>query len=61
MKRKQKENAFKPNRSYIDEAVKLYLAEGGKITRIEVGEDGLKKFLLIKESRIAVDEFLNEG
>lgn len=57
-RKRRKRSSFNPNQSYIDEAVRLYLNNGGKINRIVIDEDSYSNFIK-NPDYIAVNEFLN--
>jgi hypothetical protein len=50
---------FKPSRDFLDKAMAEYLAEGGKITRIEIEEKDYQDFVATPESPSTVDDFLS--
>lgn len=50
---------FKPNRDYVNQAVEDYLANGGKITKLEFNEKAYQEFMQTPEAPNAVDDFLN--
>ncbi len=50
---------FKPNHEYVDQAVAHYLADGGKITKLEFNEKAYQDFMQTPESPNVVDDFLN--
>ena len=54
-----RKKSFKPNRAYLNEAMGAYLENGGKITKIELGEKEFKSFIASSELPGAVDDFLN--
>ena len=58
-RRRRRKNTFQPNRSYIDDAVKLYLQSGKKITRVIVGASSYEDFVASKEH--TAHDFLLEG
>ena len=49
--------SFNPNQDYLDQAVKDYLNEGGKITKIvEVEDEDLERFMAFNDSGNFGDE-----
>jgi hypothetical protein len=50
---------FKPNRDYLNKAIEEYLANGGKVTKLEFDEKSYQSFMQTPESPSAVDDFLN--
>ena len=50
---------FKPNHDFVSQAVENYLAEGGKITKLEFNEKAYQNFMQKPESPNVVDDFLN--
>ncbi len=57
--RKKKSKSFDPNRDFVDQAVKDYIGNGGKITRIEdLSDDDFEKFIAHRDSVPPADEFL---
>lgn len=58
-KGKKNKERFNPNHAYVQESMRIYLENGGKITRIQVNESTFKDFISMKE--YAEDDFLREG
>jgi hypothetical protein len=56
--KRRKRSSFNPNRAFINEAVELYLNNGGKINQIEINQDSYGDFIK-KNDYVAVNEFLN--
>ena len=59
-RKRKKQTSFNPNRSYIDESVRLYLQDGGKITKIIPDENSYKIFMSMNDPS-AANDFLNDG
>lgn len=60
-RRRRRHLSFNPSRQYVEDAVKEYLNEGGKITQLEAQPDSFKKdsWLTVEDSKEA-DDFLKE-
>lgn len=56
---RKKSVRFNPSRAYIDEAISVYLSNGGQITRIEFDEKSYQDFVSSPEMPALVDDFLN--
>jgi len=53
---RKKAKSFNPNQDYLDQAVKDYLKEGGKITKIiEVEDEDLERFMALNDSNTVGD------
>ncbi len=57
-RKRKKQPSFNPNSAYIDKSMKLYLQDGGEITRVTIMEDDYKQFMSMNDYS-AVNEFLN--
>ncbi len=59
---KKKSKHFNPNREYLDEAVKEYFEEGGKITKIiDISEDYDSIIGHLEVNSPLADDFLLRG
>ncbi len=59
---RKKSKRFNPNREYLDEAVKEYFEEGGKITRIvDISEEYENIIGHLEVNSPLVDDFLLRG
>jgi len=58
-RRKKDRSKFKPDHSFIAEAVEDFLKSGGKITKVVLTEDMFKQF--IQSPEYAANDFFTEG
>lgn len=51
--------AFDPNREYVQSAMKDYMENGGKISKIKANEQTFGNFLSMRSDGLDADDFLS--
>lgn len=59
--RRKKDIKFRPTSDFLKKAVEEYLANGGRITKLEFNENSFENFMANTSGQIGSDEFLNGG